>query len=118
MRTIIAGSREVNSPTLAYCFVVKAIHQAGWTPTTIISGGARGIDRAGELYANTHSIPLEVFPADWDKYGKSAGYLRNAQMADKAEALIAVWDGHSQGTANMIELAKEKGLRVHVYRLG
>lgn len=59
---------------------------------------------------------MKRFPADWGKYGKSAGVLRNKQMAEYADGLIAFWDGKSRGTANMIETAKGLGLRVRVAR--
>ncbi len=62
-------------------------------------------------------MPIERYPADWDKHGKPAGYIRNAEMADKAEALLALWDGQSRGTLHMINLAKKKGLLVYVWNL-
>jgi glycerophosphoryl diester phosphodiesterase len=55
-----------------------------------------------------------VFPAEWDKYGKSAGYRRNEQMAQYAEVLVAFWDYNSPGTRHMINLAKQYNLEVHV----
>ena len=57
---------------------------------------------------------MELFPADWKKYGKSAGYVRNSEMAEVAESLIAFWDGKSRGTKNMIDIAKNKGLKVRI----
>ena len=59
---------------------------------------------------------MRVFPADWDKYGKRAGYLRNVQMAEYADALLAFWDGESRGTKNMIDEALSRGLKVGVKR--
>ncbi len=79
-------------------------------PTAIICGEACGADRLGKRYAEEHGIPVLSFPAEWDKYGKSAGYIRNQQMAVHADALIAFWDGESKGTHNMITIAKNKGL--------
>lgn len=60
-----------------------------------------------------HNIPLELYPADWNGYGKSAGYRRNVQMAQVADALIAITNG-SPGTKHMIDIANEKGLKVFV----
>ena len=54
------------------------------------------------------------FPADWDKYGKAAGYKRNGEMARNADALIAFWDGKSRGTKHMIDLAKKYDLQARV----
>jgi hypothetical protein len=110
MRTIIAGSRSACS----MLELEAAVRKCGWQITSIISGGARGADRLGEQWAWRHGIPLEVFPADWDKWGKSAGYIRNEQMANKAEALIALWDGESLGTAHMIRQAEVRRLQVYI----
>jgi predicted Rossmann-fold nucleotide-binding protein len=84
----------------------------------IISGGARGADKAGEKYASDEDLDLEIYPADWKKYGKSAGFMRNEQMADIADAVIAFWNGESHGTKHMIDIAEEKGLNVKVVNYG
>lgn len=80
----------------------------------IISGGARGADTLGEKYAQEEGFSLEVFPANWNKFGKSAGFRRNEQMAEIADALIAFWDGKSHGTKHMIEIMENKKLLVRV----
>ena len=80
----------------------------------IISGGARGADFYGEKYAQDEGFSLEVFPANWNKFGKSAGFIRNEQMAEVADALIAFWDGKSNGTKHMIEVMENKKLLVRV----
>ena len=110
MRTIIAGSRH----GCHYHIVCKAIEEAGWEITTVISGCAEGVDTFGEQYAAEHGIPCERHPADWEKYGRSAGPRRNQEMAQCAEALIAVLYPGSKGTENMIHRAREAGLRVYV----
>ena len=69
----------------------------------------------GEFGALHHDSPVKKFPADWGGLGKRAGYLRNEQMADYADALIAVWDGKSKGTKHMIDSAASKGLIVKVF---
>lgn len=68
----------------------------------------------GERYARERGFQLRRFPADWEQHGKSAGHIRNAKMADNADALIAFWDGESKGTKNMIDNARRKGLAVRV----
>lgn len=80
----------------------------------IISGGARGADTLGEKYAQDEGFSLEVFPANWNKFGKSAGFIRNEQMAEIADALIVFWDGKSHGTKHMIEIMENKKLLVRV----
>ena len=80
----------------------------------IVSGTARGVDQLGEEYAKRNDLAVKKFPADWDRFGKSAGYKRNKQMAEYANALVAFWDGRSRGTKHMIDLAKAAGLSVSV----
>lgn len=111
MRTIIAGSRDITSPFI----VGQAIKACGWTPTVVISGAARGVDRLGEDWAKIHNVPIERFPAEWSRLGKSAGYIRNQKMAEEADALIAIWDGVSKGTKHMIDIATAKGLKIYVH---
>ena len=111
MRTIIAGSRDCTDKRE----LLRAIEHCGWGISVVISGAARGADRLGELWAQWKGVPLEQFPAEWNVYGKSAGYKRNEKMAENADALIALWDGRSRGTKHMIEIATRKGLKVYVH---
>ena len=110
MRTIIAGSREIRD----YKLVEDTVENSGIVPTVIISGGARGVDRLGERYGAIHNVPVEVYLPDWAGEGKKAGFLRNRDMAQNADALIAIWDGKSKGTKHMIDLAKQYHLNVYV----
>lgn len=114
MKTIICGSRTISD----YQEVGRAIQASGFRVTTVISGGARGVDRMGEIWARTNNRLLKIYRANWRKYGNSAGYLRNAQMAQEAEAVIALWDGVSRGTKHMIDTAERLGLKVYVHRVG
>ena len=82
----------------------------------ILTGHASGADTLGENFAIDHNLQCELYPADWKRHGKAAGPIRNAEMAEVADALIAFWDGQSHGTKSMIELAKRKGLQVAVIR--
>lgn len=77
-------------------------------------GNCRGADKLGENYAYLYGEDAKQFPADWKNYGKSAGYIRNKQMAEYATHLIALWDGQSKGTKSMIDLAKQYGLKVRI----
>ena len=70
---------------------------------------APGVDTLAVRWANYHGYPLKEFPADWNKYGKAAGYRRNVEMAEYADLLIAFWDGKSPGTKHMIDIMKSKG---------
>lgn len=115
MRTIIAGSSRCPSVTIET--VARAVRECGWDPSLVISGAAMGADRAGELWAEANEIPILRCPANWDLHGRSAGIIRNTEMAGKADALIALWDGKSRGTYHMINVAQSKGLRVYVHKL-
>lgn len=111
VKVIIAGVRTgVPQQT-----VLDAVSKSGFAISEVVSGGATGVDAQGETWAQSQNIPVKRFPADWAKHGKAAGPIRNGQMADYAEALIAIWDGQSRGTKNMIEQARKKGLRVYVH---
>lgn len=78
-------------------------------PTAIISGGAAGADKLAETYAKLRNLPLTVFPPDWQRHGRSAGFIRNAEIVVHADGVLAFWDGSSKGTAHTIELAKAAG---------
>lgn len=111
MRVIIAGSRDI----VDFEIVKKAVDNSGFNINVVISGCARGVDTLGEQWANENYIQILKFPADWKTFGKRAGYRRNEQMAEHADALIAVWDGVSKGTKHMIDIARNKKLNVYVH---
>lgn len=111
MRTIIAGSRTIKD----YSVVEKAVKASGFTITEVVSGNAAGVDKLGECYGANHNISVSLFPANWNQYGRSAGPIRNREMAENADALIAIWDGVSRGTKNMIDVARKLKLKVFVY---
>jgi hypothetical protein len=113
VRTIIAGSRALTDPTL----VEAAVKASGFTVTTVISGTAKGIDKLGEQWAEAQGLPVERHPANWDLHGKVAGRIRNREMIDVAEALIAIWDSVSRGTEDCISEARRRGLKVYVHRI-
>jgi len=110
MRTIIAGSRSINN----YATVCQAVQRSGFSISRVLSGMAAGVDTLAIRYAKDYGLPLDRFPAQWSTWGRSAGYRRNVQMAENADALIAVWDGNSRGTRHMIQVAKAQGLKLFV----
>jgi len=132
LRIIIAGSRSFGSFTILEkeCHkIFKSLSEEGYLSGNvktdcanieIISGTANGADRFGEAFALKYGIEVKRFPAQWHKYGKSAGYVRNnimAQYAAKSDdlgVLIAFWDGKSRGTKMMIDIAKKNNLKVFV----
>ena len=115
MKTIIAGSRGFTN----YQLLIETMRALDWEVSEIVSGGARGADTLGEKYASTHGIPLRVFPAAWETWGRSAGYVRNQQMADyvgSGGALVLFWDGMSRGSMHMMNIANEKKLRIKMVK--
>lgn len=119
MKCIIAGSRSIRGGN----YVDKAMRLCPFTLdiTEVLSGKAQGVDTLGERWAEKHGIPVKDFPAGWrDADGvldRSAGHRRNEQMAVYAEALVAVWDGQSPGTADMIRRARKHRLEIFIFRV-
>jgi len=98
MKTVIAGSR-----TLTSLKVLSDILKKYRSPITeVVCGTARGIDSLGRVWAEKHKIPVKLFPPDWSRHGKAAGFLRNKEMADYTDCAVIIWDGKSKGTKNMI----------------
>jgi hypothetical protein len=110
MKVIVAGGRDY-----ADFEHVTAVLKSHSEITEVVSGLARGADMMGWNYAFSNDIPIEEFPADWEHNGKAAGILRNKEMGDYAEALIAFWDGKSKGTKHMIDYMKSLNKPVTVY---
>lgn len=116
VRIIVAGSRDFDDYGL---MSRKLAGAARLESVEIVSGGARGADALGERFARENGIPVKRFEADWGRFGKAAGPIRNSQMAEyAAEAergyLVAFPMGRSPGTRDMIRKAKEKGLTAYV----
>lgn len=112
-RVIIAGGRDFQD----YALLEKTLDQflSGQSDEiTIFCGKARGADTLGERYAQTHGYAVAYFPALWQQYGRAAGCIRNEEMAQNADALVAFWDGKSRGTRHMIDTARQRRLTVCV----
>ncbi len=127
MKVIIAGGRDFDNYDLLDKEVSSILNSmvnipmddfelvsGGQVTTDYTTGKKYGADYLGEKYAKDNNFDLKGFPADWNKYNKAAGPIRNKQMAEYADVLIAFWDGKSKGTKHMIELAKNKGLKVYI----
>ena len=116
MKLIIAGSRTFTD----YKKLSEVCDQflQDQTDIEIVSGAYyKGADKLGEQYAKERGYKLTQFPAYWKRFGRTAGPLRNEQMANYANALIAFWDGNSKGTKHMIELAKSRGLTISIHQI-
>ena len=109
-KIIVAGSRNFQN----YPLLCKEIDKVRDKIECIVSGDAKGADTLGCTYAYDNNIPVKHFPADWTKYGMAAGYIRNHEMGDYADELIAFWDGTSPGTKDMIDYMTKLNKKVVV----
>ena len=116
MRVLVCGGRDFNDYNLLSSYLVELFVKSLLVPedVTIISGHARGADKLGEQFANANECKLSIFPADWEKYGKGAGHIRNQQMIDEGKPDLVVAFKGGKGTADMIRRAKKAGLPVIV----
>jgi hypothetical protein len=113
-KIIIAGGRHFDDYELLKIKCDSILSLLNKKQIEIVSGGADGADALGEKYAKEKGYKLRIFKADWEKHGKSAGAIRNKQMAIYSDCLIAFWDGVSKGTANMILTAEYNNLKCKV----
>lgn len=121
MRLLVCGSRTIDDDDGAFSDELIRIH-GGWDQEarikTIIHGGARGADTLADNWAKAWNVPVEVYFADWDKHGKSAGYIRNKEMIDsKPDMVIAFWDGVSKGTKHTIDLARQNNIPLRIINI-
>lgn len=112
-RVIVAGGRDFADYKLLSETMDEYLSKVT-NDIFIVCGQARGADTLGEQYAKEHGYQVNYFPANWNRFGKSAGYIRNTEMAKNADALVAFWDGTSLGTKHMIATAEQLGLDVRV----
>lgn len=114
MKLAIVGSRSLHRKSYIYSAVKLAQRHVrneenglDLNPEIeeIVSGGAQGVDRMAEAYAEKHGIPTKIFPADWKRHGRKAGFLRNREIVKHADIVAAVWDGKSKGTKITMDLA-------------
>ena len=112
IKVIIAGSRGFNN----YLLLAKTCDHMlqNQQEVEIVSGGAKGADKLGELYAEQYGYEVTQFLPHWARYGSVAGFVRNKEMAVYADALICFWDGSSKGTLNMIQVARSAGLKIKI----
>ena len=118
LRLIVAGGRDFTDYAVL-CRVLQdwlARHAVG--PVIIISGHARGADTLGERFAREQGHGLEIYPADWESFGKRAGFIRNSRMVAIADAAVAFWDGASHGTLDTIRKMRADNKPISVFDYG
>lgn len=107
MKVAIIGSRGISDVSIDNYIPPDA--------TLIISGGAIGVDRLAERYADKHGIKKLILLPQYEIYGKSAPLIRNKQIVDNADLVIAIWDGVSRGTQYTIDYAKRRNVPCEIY---
>ena len=113
MKICVAGSRDYINKGLVEEVLFDEFISGD---NILITGGAKGVDTWAEDWAKEHDhVPYEVYHADWNKHGRSAGYIRNKLMIEKSDKLIAFWDGTSKGTKHTIDIAMGKNISVDIY---
>lgn len=115
MKIIIAGSRSFSDKEFLFKSLDKISENIAITE--VVSGTARGADKLGEEWGKSRGITVKQFPADWNYYGKRAGYVRNEEMAKYADGLVAFWDKQSKGTKHMIDLATKYNISVTIVEI-
>lgn len=123
MKVIVAGCRMFANKDFLYEQMDQIYNGL---ITEVVCGMARGVDSLGKSWAIENKISVKEFPANWEKYGKRAGILRNQQMADYADRAVLFWDYASKGTANMLHEMKTRNkpatiipveIKLHVYHV-
>lgn len=117
MKLAIIGSRNFNDYSLAVAHIKHFIEQEKWKLTHIISGGAKGADQLGAQFALEHDLELITLHPDWKTFGKGAGVVRNTQIIQQADCVIAFWDGKSKGTKDSIAKAKASNKKTIIIRI-
>ena len=113
-RVLVCGSRDFNDRGLVDAKLDEVRERLGGVPMRVISGAARGADRLGADSAARNGVPCDEYPADWNRYGKSAGYRRNEQMLTegKPHLVVAFPQGESRGTRMMMQIASQPRVAV------
>ena len=111
-KILVCGSRSITNKDFIFFTIRKFVKNLYSNPTNllkpvIIEGEARGVDSIAKSWAIENGWGIESYPAEWDKYGKSAGYIRNEVMVKKADYVIVIWDGQSKGTKHTMDLCNK-----------
>lgn len=117
LKVIVAGGRDFIDVEAATDFLNR-VYQKRYVRIEVVCGEAIGADLVGRRIAEANNCTIHSFPAQWDTFGRSAGYRRNAEMGNFADELVAFWDGKSKGTRHMITYMQKLGKPVHIYVYG
>jgi hypothetical protein len=113
----VGGCRDFNDYGYIFGCLDQYLQKLDDNDITFISGRCSGVDTAAERYAEEKGFKTLLFPAEWDKYGKAAGPIRNKKMVEAADIVIAFWDGRSRGTRSLIEFARKANKRLIIFSI-
>lgn len=113
VKIAIVGSRDITNYAMLEKILNSVIRDK--SRVCIVSGGARGVDALAKRYAKMNGTKYKEFPANWDLYGKKAGAIRNSQIVEYSDAVIAFWDGKSKGTKDTINKTVKAGKLFKIY---
>ena len=117
LKLIVAGGRDFNDYELMSKVIMDlALVVYPDQAISIVSGMAKGADALGYMFAVENNVKKYIFPADWNRYGRSAGMLRNKEMGNFSDVLLAFWDNRSRGTHQMIEFMGTLNKPVHIVK--
>ena len=114
MKVAVIGSRDFNDRDRLFA-ELDALQKAEGAFLVIVSGGAKGADSLAAEYAKERDIVLYVIEPDWQRYGRGAGVVRNAEIVRQADVVAAFWDGKSRGTKSSLDLARKANKPVFVF---
>lgn len=118
-KLLISGSRTIRDRAKVFQAIDEMISLTlNGEDVTIIEGGAKGVDTLAREFAIERNIPYEEHPADWDKNGRAAGYIRNVEMVKEADVALIIWDGKSKGTAHAMKKCEKKGVKYMLKLMG
>ncbi len=115
MKIAIVGTRNFSRLDLIKTQLSIIYTKFGTDNITIVSGGCRGVDKEAEEIAKTFGFKTEIYNADWDKHGKTAGPIRNSEIVEHSDIFIVFWDGQSRGTRDTINKVIDAGKPLRVY---
>lgn len=118
MKIVVGGCRDFFDYSLISSHLDALLEGYPSTDTIVfLSGHCSGVDQLTERYAAEHCYSVMLFPAEWNRYGRAAGPIRNKSMVEIADHIVAFWDGHSRGTASLIRLARKSGKPVTIVQI-
>jgi len=113
IKIAVIGSRDFNDYNTLCYLLDKFLNK--YTNVSLVSGGANGADKLAERYAAEKNVKIKILPADWDKHGKAAGFIRNKEIWDNSDLGIAFWDGESKGTKHSFQLSFDQNKDLYIF---